>query len=106
MEKYNAKLYESLESKDVLERTRFLANSISGRLLQWQIDEYEELDKIREESMKTAEKKCRKLKMGAVKWSPELQLARDTITYYSLSLRKKLGRKVSTKIIYRLPKKT
>ena len=105
VEKYNNTLHDLLESKEVLERTRFLANSISGRILKWQIDEYEELDKIREESMKVAEKKCRKLKMGAVKWSPELQLARDTITYYSLTLRKKLGRKVSTKIIYRLSKK-
>ena len=81
-------------------------NSIDSNLQEWQIHEYEELDRLREESMLYAEKHCRKLKMGGVRWSPALQQARNKITYYTLSYRRLRGRKLSSKILQRYSKRT
>ena len=67
--------------------------------------EYEAIDKIRYESMKEAEHKCRKLKMGGVPWSPKLQAARDSILFWTLILRKRRRCHVSTRRILRLKKK-
>ena len=46
--------------------------------------EYEALDKLREEGMHRAEKRCRKLWMGGVPWSPALKRAKDTILFWTL----------------------
>ena len=43
--------------------------------------------------------------MGGVKWSPELQLARDTITYFALSISRRLNRKVGARLLIKLSKK-
>ena len=105
VEKYNKTLLELLQESNVPLRAKLLLDSVQGELNQEQQEEYEILDKIRETSMKKAEKKCRKLKMGAVQWSPKLQKSMDTITYYTLCLRQSCGRKVSSSILYRLSKK-
>ena len=106
--RYLIKLQEILEGHNVFERLDRLFQSINHNqeLLQTQADEYEEMDKIRTLAMKTAEKHCRKLKVGAVKWSPQIQAVRDKIEYLALSKRKKLGRKVGSKMLLRLSKKT
>lgn len=67
--------------------------------------EYEKLDNIRIQGMIHAENKCRKLKMGAKKWSVTFQKARDTILYYKLSRSKKLGKSISSRYLMRLSKK-
>ena len=105
--KYIKILREQLDNDNVLQRAATLNKSISDNILSTQQRiEYEELDKLRTKAMKVAENQCRKLKMGAVKWSPKLQNARNKIEYYTLSRRKKLGRKVSSKILLRLSKRT
>ena len=70
-----------------------------------QVKEYEELDTIREAGMKHAEKHCWKLKMGKVQWSPALQKARDTITFWTLIQRRLKRCKVGARRIVRLKKK-
>lgn len=67
---------------------------------------FEKLDKIRISAMRYAEKNCRKLKTGAKKWSLKLQRARDKIKYLALSISKKSNRKVGTRLLIRLSKKT
>ena len=107
VKKYLDKLHSELENNDVYNRTMALYNSIKGNVLtEEQQKEFEDLDDIRTEAMMIAEGQCRKLKMGATQWSPELQAIRDKIEYYSLSRRKKKGRNVSSRILYRLSKKT
>ena len=106
VDKYLFFLTEELKINNVKHRTEVLHSVISSPMTAEQQQEYEELDQLRHEAARIAEKKCRRLKMGHVRWSPTLQNARDRIYYFSLTKRKKLGRKVSTCILYRLSKKT
>jgi hypothetical protein len=46
--------------------------------------EYDRLDAIRYEAMMFADKNCRKLKMGAKKWLPNYQAAREKVTLWKL----------------------
>ena len=82
------------------------ASVMNDTLSPEQIKEFESIDKSRTMAMKQAERHCRKLRMGEVKWSPKLQAARDKIEYLTLSRRKKQGRKVSASILYKLSKRT
>jgi hypothetical protein len=50
---------------------------------------------------KHAERKCRKLRMGQVAFSPELQHASRTIRAVTVLLRKKEGHKVSSRLLAR-----
>lgn len=91
VKKYLDKLYEELSAQDVFNRTLSLYSSIKDNSLSpAQIKEFEELDEIQTDAMIVAESQCRKLKMGATQWSPELQAIRDKIEYYSLSKEKNL----------------
>ena len=76
-------------------RITTLRQSIQGTLTTDQSDEYEEIDSIRVKSMRRAEQKCRRLKMGGRKWSPELQRARDIIRLWTLVRRQCKKCKVS-----------
>ena len=65
---------------------------------------YEEIDELQVRGMTLAEKKCRKLKMGNCKWSPQYAMARKKVKYIKASISKLKGRKVTTKYLYRLSK--
>ena len=96
-----------LAAHKVYSRLRRLTGTYNNGtpLTEAQAKEYEELDAIREVGMKYAEKHCRKLRMGKVQWSPALQKARDTITFWTL-IRRRLQRcKVGARRIIRLKKK-
>ena len=47
---------------------------------EWE-DDFEKLDLIRVKNILTADKKCRKLKMGNVPWSPSIQIKMANISY-------------------------
>jgi len=44
--------------------------------------EYEEIDTWKTQAMQRAKRKCQKLKMGAVEWSPQLALSRALIAMW------------------------
>lgn len=67
--------------------------------------EYEEIDLIRYNAMAEAERKCRKLRMGNVDFSPTIQLAMRQIRAWSLLIKKKKGLKVSSRLLARTLKK-
>ena len=67
--------------------------------------QYEKIASIHDKAMATAERKCRKLRMGGREWSPILQHARDEILLWTLVKRRLLGRLVGAKRIVRLKKK-
>jgi len=52
-------------------------NLLGGPLTPEEAVELEHLDQVRTEGMKFAEKKCRKLAMGEVDFSPEVNRARQ-----------------------------
>ena len=104
--RYKKRLNEELERHHILYRTELLIASIKdNELTPNQIKEYETIDKIKVLAMKIAEKECRKLKMGEVAWTPEIQKYRRRIEYLTLSLRRKKGRKVHAITLIRTSKK-
>ena len=66
--------------------------------------EYDALDILREKGMQFAEKRCRKLKMGGVPWSPAIKKAWDQILFWTLVLKRQKRCHVSVRRILR-PKK-
>jgi len=67
-----------------------------------QMEEYNKIIAQRTEGMKLAERKCRRLKMGNVPFSPTLELDRKRISLWSAVKKKKLGCKSSTRNIIKL----
>ena len=84
-------------------RTTSLFQSITPfePLTKAQEEEYEKLDALRVKAMKNAERKCRKLYMGNVRWSPQYQLARDRIKYIRNCISKKKGTKIHARTLIR-----
>ena len=64
-------------------------------------ERYEQLDTERIGGMLEAERRCRKLPMGKVPWSPDLTIARLRIRYWKLLRTRKAGRKVSSRLLSR-----
>jgi hypothetical protein len=60
------------------------------------IRRYNLLSQTQHEIRKGAKHRCRKLKMGADAWSPELQKLRDTVYLWQLVIKKKKGKKTSS----------
>ena len=106
VEKYISTQKEILGCEIFAQRCNDLYTNMCYPLSEEQQVTYEELDAIRVKAAKEAERRCRKLRMGAVKWCPKIQKAMDRIRYFSLSKRKFLGRTVSSSILFRLSKKT
>jgi hypothetical protein len=87
--KYNELLKEKLEEHDVLNHITILETSITGRISAAQIKEYNILDSLRIQAVTFAQQRCRKLRMGAVPYSPALSLAGKKIRAWKLLLKKK-----------------
>ena len=104
--RYKTHLHSLLEQNDIIGRTeRLLASITANSLTPEQQEEFEHIDKYKTLAMKLAEKHCRKLKMGEVPWTPELQRIRNRIEYLTLSMRRKLGRKVHAITLIRTGKR-
>ena len=103
--KYNSVLEDEFEKFGVYKRALDLYNQFADKLTPTQQAEYDDLDRIRSKCMEKAEKKCRKLHMGAVPWSPSIQYSRHLVQYLKLTLRWKKGRKVSARLLIRLSSK-
>ena len=103
--KYNQMLEEEFEKHNLYERVLKLYNKLDNDFSQNEFVEYDILDRIRDKAMKKAERKCRKLHMGCVPWSPKLQAARTAIHYVKLVIRRKKGQKVSARTLIRLQQK-
>ena len=104
VECYNNLLEKNLKEQKFFTRLKRLYDTYSVPLTSQQQDEIEELDGIQEIAMIRAERKCRKLKMGKVAWTPELERIIQTIRYYNVTIRKKSGRKVSARLLMRFIK--
>ena len=67
----------------------------------------EQCDKLRCESMEYADRHCRKLKMGKVQWSPELQIIMARISYLQrCRLKYVKGYEVNSRTLYKAYLKT
>ena len=63
--------------------------------------ECDKLDGFRYEAMMVADKQCRKLCMGEKQWTPDYQMAREMVALWRLVVRKKQGKKVSSRFLER-----
>jgi hypothetical protein len=100
--RYNRILEQYFITHGVYDRVYQLFNSFSTPLTIPEQQEYKKLDALREKGMIIAEKKCRKLRMGGLRWSPILQKARMAIHYLKLCLSKERKKKISSKYLQRL----
>jgi Reverse transcriptase (RNA-dependent DNA polymerase) len=100
------KRYETLAKRYKLrERVEALDSIATYPLALEHQYEYETLDKLRCEITASAEKRCRKLRMGQVAFSPQLQKACRCIKAWSLLQKKQKGMKVSSRLLQRSLKK-
>ena len=107
VKKYLRLLHSFFQTHDLYNKVRRLENrgkdnSIYNTTLQ---TEYNALDKIREEGMHYAERRCRKLHMGGVPWSPTLKKAKDRILFWTLVDRRRRRCHISVRRILRLKKR-
>jgi hypothetical protein len=73
---YNQRLSEYMHRHKVLPKLHFLYSTRDGNFTPAQCVQLKSLDRIRAEGMIWAKKKCRKLAMGNVDNSPEVDLAK------------------------------
>ena len=99
VKKYNKSLKYFFKRHNLDTRSAKLQQNATFPLTLQAAHEYEKLDKIRIEGMKYAEKRCRRLKMGGIPWTPELTDIRVGIEVWMLVLQRNRGCKVSDKTI-------
>jgi len=66
------------------------------------IDEFETIDRLNVEAILYADKKCRKLRMGTIPFSPQMQEPMDLLRYIDLLIRRREGRTVNSRYIRRV----
>ena len=70
VKKYLTHLHSAMSDNDLFHKMNKLHQQSSSHFTQKLIDEYESLDDLVCRLMDTAEKQCRKIHTGAIKWSP------------------------------------
>lgn len=103
--KFLQELRKRLDDRGLRDRVNALYENYHVPLTPTQIQEYESIDRFVTECSLTAEKRCRKIRVGGVPFSPVVDKAAKTVYLWSLILSKMSGTKVSTSLIKRLAKK-
>ena len=105
--KYNKLLNRQLEQQKTLQKYATLKNMIDLKKIQddQAIILLNKIDSSITNSIRYAEKRCRKLKCGAVPYTSELATAGKSIHLWNIVIRKKKGQKISSRYISRLAKK-
>jgi len=65
----------------------------------------ESLEKLREEGMLHAKKKCHQLKMGEVDWLPDFQMVRDKLEVWNLVVHFHQGKRIKPSRIHNVSKR-
>ena len=103
--KYNRNLFKQLVNHKIPHKIQqlcsqyYVENPAEGNILQ------EQIDRIKKDSMKFAEKKCRKIGMGAVPYSPSVLIWKNRRDLWSMVIRFHRGCKINRAIIKRKAKK-
>ena len=82
-----------LAAHDLINKARTLRSWPRYPITTQHEKEYNQIDQIRVKGMKEAEKKCRKLRMGAIPYTPTYSRIRTRIEIWSLVVKKLLGGK-------------
>jgi hypothetical protein len=103
--KYLSLLHQFLRKNNIYAQFDSLYQDMRTSILPTDIIKYEGLDDTITTAMQNAEKKCRKLRTGIVKWSPIYQRACDRVTYWKLESQSIAGERVNNRKIMSLRKK-
>ena len=101
IKKYVKYLKHFFKRHSLSDQSKLLQDRVTCPITKEDALEYERLDKIRIAGMQYAEKRCRKLKMGGVPWTPELSYIRLGIEVWMLVLKRLRGCLVSSRTIIR-----
>ena len=96
---YNNCLLSHMQRHKVLARLHHLYATRNRKFSPPQKDQLETLDRIRAEGMLFAEKRCRKLAMGNVDFSPEVDTARKRRWLWQQVVKRREGKHISTSLI-------
>ena len=101
VKKYNKCLKQFFKKHSLLDQVTLLQDRMTRPLSPQDALEFERLDSVRIQGMKYAERRCRKLKMGGVPWTPELSVIRVSIEVWTLVMKRLKGCLVSARTILR-----
>jgi hypothetical protein len=96
---YNDRLAQHLQRHKVLPKLHKLYSSRNGTFTGPQQQQLETLDRVRTEGMLHAEKKCRKLAMGNVDYSPEVDLAKKRRWLWQQVVKRREGKRISASLV-------
>jgi hypothetical protein len=99
--RFNEAYRRWIEQHGLSQRAFNLQSTSKYPLTAQHAEEYEWLDQKKIEGLRHADYRCRKLPMGEVPWSPQLQVLRHRLGYWQLVCKKVAGRNVSTRLIER-----
>ena len=99
--RYEQKFLEQAKDHKILPKLHAVYKRANGPLSPEQKEEMERIDHVRKELMIAAEKRCRKLCMGEIDFSPEVSIAGKRYGLWKLIVKKKQGRRVSSSLIKR-----
>jgi hypothetical protein len=99
--RYTTELRAYLNKYDLFSRVQALAAQITVPLSAAQATEWEYLDSMCTTGMLTAERNCRKLRMGEIPWSPQYQLIRAKLHAWNLLRKRANGGHVDSRMLMR-----
>ena len=105
VKRYQTTLQSFYDQHDLPSRTFHLEQSIDGPLSPAQAQEWERLDALRLQGIFLADRRCRRLRTGAVPWSPILAHALAVHRFWDRLYTSARGRHVSRKYLSRLASK-
>jgi exonuclease III len=103
--RYLTKLNQLLQTEDVYPKMDKLYATTKSRWIPTDSLHFESLDDTITQAMETAERRCRKINAGIIKWSPQYQRSCDKVTYWKLTIQQMAGRHSNTRKIRSLRKK-
>ena len=105
--KYHRYLNQHMETHNIFYKLQTLetAATYQERLTPQQQDQLEQIDDVVSDGMRYAEKKCRKLAMGGLDFSPEMLQAWDTLQLWDMVKQRLDNKRRSRTKIRRLAKK-
>ena len=99
--RYTTELKAYLNKHDLFSRLQALQEMTTSPLSAEHAAEWEYLDSMCTTGMLTAERNCRKLRMGEISWSPQYQMVRAKLHAWNLLRKKAKGGKVYTRMLIR-----
>jgi hypothetical protein len=100
--KYLSILENYMNEHAVLLRLETLQRTMQSRCSAKELNEYNDIDNIRTKGILLANKKCRKLRMGMVPFSPRLVVMWQKMKAWQLVIRKRCGAKIDSKYLKRV----